>query len=106
MSVQNKLPIPRLQRERRNNGGRRISRACNPCRERKIKCDGSKPICSQCRGLGVASCFYSDSIVNQLRKELKSLRDENENYLNLLRDLRDELEEPIAERISKVIKVR
>ncbi|KAJ5559440.1 hypothetical protein N7513_001839 [Penicillium frequentans] len=66
--------------------------------------DAGKPVCSQCRGLGMASCFYSDSIVNRLQKELKSVRDENENHLNLLRDLKDELGEPIAERISKVIK--
>lgn len=103
--MQNKLPIPRLERERRYRGGGRTSRACNPCRERKAKCDGSKPTCSQCRSLGVTSCFYPESLVNRLREELKSVRDENENYLALLRDLKNELEEPIAKRISKVIKV-
>lgn len=53
----------------------------------------------------MTSCFYPESLVNRLREELKSVRDENENYLNLLRDLKNELEEPIAERISKVLKV-
>ncbi|KAJ5982088.1 hypothetical protein N7451_012188 [Penicillium sp. IBT 35674x] len=104
MRNQDKLPIPRLQRERRESGGRRTSRACNPCRERKTKCDGNKPICSQCRGLGVTSCFYPESLVNRLREELKSVRAENENYLNLLQDLKNESEEPIAEKISKGLK--
>lgn len=103
--MQNKLPIPRLPRERHDSGGRRTSRACNLCRERKAKCDGSKPICSQCHGLGVTGCFYPESLVNRLREELKSVRDKNENYLKLLRDLKNELEEPFAKRISKVIKV-
>lgn len=102
--MRNKLPIPRLPHKRRDGGGRRVARACNHCRERKTKCDGSKPTCSQCRGLGLTNCFYPESKVNRLQQELKSVHDETEKYEKLLRDLSQELEWPIAERISKVLK--
>ena len=104
--MQNKLPIQRLQRDRSGSGGRRTGRACNPCRERKTKCDGSKPTCSQCRVLGVADCFYPESIIIRLQKELELVRGKSESYEELLRNISEELEGPIAKRIAKVLKVR
>ncbi|KAF9260696.1 hypothetical protein L218DRAFT_1079168 [Marasmius fiardii PR-910] len=39
---------------------RKVSRACNGCRDRKIKCDGKKPACGSCAMYGVPSeCSYS-----------------------------------------------
>ncbi|KAL1867362.1 hypothetical protein VTK73DRAFT_4209 [Phialemonium thermophilum] len=39
---------------------RKIALACEPCRERKARCDGRKPICSTCerRSLGLEQCIY------------------------------------------------
>ncbi|KAH6623284.1 fungal-specific transcription factor domain-containing protein [Chaetomium tenue] len=52
--------------ERRNDRGdrqrrRKIPLACEPCRERKSRCDGAKPICSTCqrRSLPLHSCVYT-----------------------------------------------
>lgn len=104
-TMQSKLPISRIQRERSESGGRRIGRACNPCRERKTKCDGKKPTCSQCRGLGVANCFYPESIVIRQQQELELVRGQSERYEALLRNISKELEGPIAKRIAKVLKV-
>ncbi|KAJ9137102.1 Fungal specific transcription factor domain containing protein [Pleurostoma richardsiae] len=44
------------ERQRR----RKITLACEPCRERKSRCDGRKPICSTCehRSLGLEQCIY------------------------------------------------
>lgn len=45
-------------------GGRarrhKISLACEPCRVRKSRCDGGKPLCSTCerRGLALDRCVY------------------------------------------------
>ncbi|KAF5024521.1 hypothetical protein F66182_3461 [Fusarium sp. NRRL 66182] len=39
---------------------RRVSRACVPCRDRKLKCSGRRPTCSRCLGRGVA-CHYPTS---------------------------------------------
>lgn len=45
------------ERQRR----RKIVLACEPCRERKSRCDGRKPICSSCerRALGLEQCVYT-----------------------------------------------
>ncbi|KAJ1962418.1 hypothetical protein GGI12_002657 [Dipsacomyces acuminosporus] len=37
----------------------RVSRACDRCRRKKVKCDGSRPVCSHCQAIG-ASCTYLD----------------------------------------------
>ncbi|KND86222.1 hypothetical protein TOPH_09150 [Tolypocladium ophioglossoides CBS 100239] len=39
---------------------RKIPLACEPCRDRKSRCDGGKPICSTChrRALGLERCVY------------------------------------------------
>lgn len=38
---------------------RRIAKACNACRTRKLRCDGSRPTCSRCETNGI-DCFYAD----------------------------------------------
>ncbi|KAF5643412.1 transcription activator acu-15 [Fusarium tjaetaba] len=40
---------------------KRVALACDTCRERKIKCDGSKPVCNPCRKRGepAARCVYT-----------------------------------------------
>ncbi|KAJ2381557.1 hypothetical protein GGI05_005942, partial [Coemansia sp. RSA 2603] len=38
----------------------RVSRACDKCRRKKVKCDGKRPICTHCAALG-ESCTYLDA---------------------------------------------
>ncbi|PIA19022.1 hypothetical protein COEREDRAFT_27174, partial [Coemansia reversa NRRL 1564] len=38
----------------------RISRACDRCRRKKVKCDGRRPICTHCEAID-ASCTYMDT---------------------------------------------
>lgn len=52
-------------------------KACNLCRERKVRCDGEQPACEKCRRSG-DTCVYSP--VNKLTKAhlaqtIESLRD-------------------------------
>ena len=35
----------------------RTSHACEPCRDRKTKCDGERPSCRRCIGSGT-TCYY------------------------------------------------
>ncbi|KAI7905506.1 fungal-specific transcription factor domain-containing protein [Cokeromyces recurvatus] len=38
----------------------RVSKACEQCRRKKVKCDGSSPLCNNCQVLGL-SCLYKES---------------------------------------------
>jgi hypothetical protein len=43
---------------------RRISQACNPCRSRKMRCDGHRPACSRCQKKKGVQCVYEESSLN------------------------------------------
>ncbi|ORY04154.1 hypothetical protein K493DRAFT_59036 [Basidiobolus meristosporus CBS 931.73] len=38
----------------------RVSRACDNCRRKKVRCDGAQPICSNCKTIGI-ECTYNDT---------------------------------------------
>ncbi|CAO3623099.1 unnamed protein product [Cunninghamella blakesleeana] len=38
----------------------RVSKACEQCRKKKIKCLGSPPTCNNCKSLGL-NCHYLES---------------------------------------------
>ncbi|KAL2258219.1 hypothetical protein VTK26DRAFT_8564 [Humicola hyalothermophila] len=68
-------PERRGERQRRS----KIPLACEPCRERKSRCDGAKPICSTCqrRSLPLHQCIYT----------LENARTaSNEAYIRVLHD--------------------
>ncbi|KAG7404789.1 Transcriptional activator protein acu-15 [Fusarium oxysporum f. sp. rapae] len=58
------MDIPQAQEEEavaRPAKRKRVALACDTCRERKIKCDGSKPVCNPCskRGEPATRCVYT-----------------------------------------------
>ena len=62
-----KLPIKRLKQEpgepqarKEANRSTRVRQACEPCRQRKIKCHGEQPTCRHCHEVG-AKCYYESS---------------------------------------------
>ncbi|KAI0114070.1 fungal-specific transcription factor domain-containing protein [Nemania sp. FL0031] len=68
------------ERQRR----RKIPLACEPCRERKVRCDGAKPVCSACqrRGFSLENCLYTienartanrDSYIQTLHDRIRAL---------------------------------
>lgn len=100
-----KLPIPRLQQEGPESDGRRTSRACDTYRERKTKCDGNRPHCTQCLVQGVSNCSYSERKFVRQQKDLESNRRKIEGYEELLRNILVVFEGPIAQRIRRALKV-
>lgn len=54
-----KVPIPRTAQSTRWIARGRVSRACENCRDQKVKCSGNRPVCDRCRNTG-AACFYGD----------------------------------------------
>ncbi|BDD62685.1 hypothetical protein MAP00_007646 [Monascus purpureus] len=38
---------------------RRFAKACDPCRRRKVRCSGVRPVCARCSRLAI-TCVYAD----------------------------------------------
>ncbi|KAK9471866.1 uncharacterized protein V1510DRAFT_403911 [Dipodascopsis tothii] len=79
----------------------RISHACEPCRIRKTKCSGEKPICSHCRLVGI-SCYYGNNKRDRDKEELSSLRDKVDKYEQLLDRLIPTLSRSWQEQIAQI----
>lgn len=100
-----KVAIPRsTSRESASYRRRRSARACEPCRQRKIKCDGDKPVCRQCVETQI-SCAYLDIKRVREQKQLGVLGRRVEVYEALLREIEPEVEAGAARRIRRVLKV-
>ncbi|QNP95527.1 YALIA101S08e01772g1_1 [Yarrowia lipolytica] len=48
----------------------RVSRACEPCRKRKTRCDGQRPACNNCLGSG-RDCMYTEVVQKRKAKVTK-----------------------------------
>lgn len=100
-----KVAIPRLTgSDTFIHGRRRAARACQPCRQRKIKCDGIRPSCGQCAYHNYG-CNYEEVKRVRDQKQLGSLAKRVDTYEALLRDLEAEVDPPTARKIKKALKV-
>ncbi|PYI05676.1 hypothetical protein BO78DRAFT_397985 [Aspergillus sclerotiicarbonarius CBS 121057] len=98
-----KVAIPRTTSASSQSQRRRSARACEPCRQRKIKCDGNKPICRQCIDHNV-SCFFVDVKRVRDQKQLGFLGKKVEHYEQLLQDLEKEVDDNAARRIRRALR--
>lgn len=73
-------------RRKHRAGLSRIAIACERCREKKNKCDGATPVCSQCRRSG-AECIVVDRLTHrpQARGHVDALERENEELRKRIR---------------------
>jgi hypothetical protein len=69
-----KIAIPRLKKPAgtasnpaRLSGRHRVNHACEPCRQRKTKCSGERPVCAHCQDFKIA-CFYADGKRDRAKK--------------------------------------
>lgn len=88
-----------------NSAQSRIAQACDRCRSKKIRCDGTRPTCSQCANVGF-ECRTSDKLsrrafprgyTESLEERVRAL----ETEVAELKDLLDEKDEKI-ELLSKM----
>ena len=45
----------------------RVGHACEPCRHRKTKCGGERPVCRHCQDFKI-TCFYADGKRDRVKK--------------------------------------
>jgi hypothetical protein len=89
-----KIAIPRLKRSAEANasndgrvgGKHRVNHACEPCRQRKTKCSGERPVCRHCQDFKI-QCLYADGKRDRVKKQFGSMTDKVADYEKLLRDL-------------------
>ncbi|KIW44940.1 uncharacterized protein PV06_03374 [Exophiala oligosperma] len=101
-----KVAIPRLKRsidavgeEGNRQGGRhRVNHACEPCRHRKTKCSGERPVCRHCQDFKIA-CFYADGKRDRVRKQFGTMTEKVADYEKLLKDLMSRVPEADAKLI-------
>ncbi|OBZ84950.1 Nitrogen assimilation transcription factor nit-4 [Choanephora cucurbitarum] len=95
----------------------RVSRACDLCRKKKIKCDGAAPICGNCKAFQLGCSYqdttkkrgppkgYIEAIENRLHKLEGYLQDivvpdDDVRTIELLKELRAPLETSSGETIE------
>lgn len=57
-----KMPISRAKGQRQRAAGgnsTRVNQACQSCRQRRIKCNGERPVCKPCQDYDI-DCLYQD----------------------------------------------
>lgn len=99
-----KVAIPRIAVPNERQERRRAKRACEPCRQRKVKCNSQRPTCTQCAYAG-KRCAYEE--VKRVRNEekIKQLTKKVERYENVLQDLVGYVDAPTAHKIRRTLKV-
>lgn len=99
-----RVPIPRIKVEAKTRR-HRAARACEACRQRKVKCDGIQPTCLQCRELNI-TCVYSEVKRVRDQKRLEHFMRKADRLERTLRRLSAETEdETLLRRIRKALKV-
>ncbi|KAJ5220868.1 uncharacterized protein N7469_009755 [Penicillium citrinum] len=101
-SLNPKVPIPRSAYPRNFIVSRRVSKACENCREQKAKCTGNRPTCQRCQDAGIR-CFYGDGKGEKMLKELKTLTGQVEIYEGLLQDLYPLLDSSSAQHVDQTL---
>ncbi|KAI9786697.1 MAG: hypothetical protein M1816_007838 [Peltula sp. TS41687] len=84
----------------------RIAQACDRCRSKKIRCDGTRPTCSQCASVGF-ECRTSDKLSRRAfpRGYTESLEERVRNLETEVRELKEQLDQR-DEKIEMLQKMR
>ena len=105
-----KIAIPRLKRsteasasnDDRVEGRHRVNHACEPCRHRKTKCSGHRPVCKHCEDFKI-QCHYADGKRDRVKKQFGSMTEKVADYEKLLKDLRDRVSDEDANLIKAIL---
>ncbi|KAJ5366682.1 hypothetical protein N7541_000623 [Penicillium brevicompactum] len=98
-----KVPIPRTAQSTRWIARGRVSRACENCRDKKVKCSGNRPVCDRCRNTG-AACFYGDRKKEKTVKELKELTSQISALQSLVRNFYPTLDASSSQLVDQTLR--
>ncbi|CUS07415.1 unnamed protein product [Tuber aestivum] len=107
LSERAKVPIPRgraLSSRAAERKNKRASHACEPCRQRKTKCDVRRPVCTHCADYKI-NCYYGEGKREMARKRLQELEARTEAYEKLLKELLPGLDSAAQVTVQDALKV-
>ncbi|RDW74665.1 putative C6 transcription factor [Aspergillus mulundensis] len=101
-SQNSKVAIPRSVSSTAVSTRGRVSRACENCREQKVKCSGQRPSCQRCQESGV-QCSYGDRKREKLARRLSDLTARVESFENLLQNIYPNLDSLSAQYVEQIL---
>ncbi|OQE42180.1 hypothetical protein PENCOP_c004G07920 [Penicillium coprophilum] len=97
-----KVAIPRQLSTVTPPSNKRVSRACESCRQRKQKCNGKTPSCRQCEE-AKTPCIYPLKSREKTTKQIRSLEEQVQDYETTLKEVADQDNGEHAERIRDIL---
>ncbi|KAL2866436.1 putative C6 transcription factor [Aspergillus lucknowensis] len=85
-SLNSKVAIPRSVNSNAVSNRGRVSRACENCRDQKVKCTGQRPTCHRCQESGI-QCSYGDRKREKLTRRLSDLSARVRTFETLLQNI-------------------
>ncbi|CBF79522.1 putative C6 transcription factor [Aspergillus nidulans FGSC A4] len=101
-SLNSKVAIPRSVSSTAAPTRGRVSRACENCREQKVKCSGQRPSCQRCQESGI-QCSYGDRKREKLARRLSDLTTRVESFETLLQIIYPNLDSLSAQYVEQIL---
>ncbi|KAL4806403.1 fungal-specific transcription factor domain-containing protein [Aspergillus unguis] len=101
-SLNSKVAIPRSANTNAVSSRGRVSRACENCRDQKVKCSGQRPSCQRCQESGI-QCSYGDRKREKLARRLSDLTARVESFENLLQNIYPNLDSLSAQYVDQIL---
>ncbi|KAL3476266.1 fungal-specific transcription factor domain-containing protein [Aspergillus californicus] len=101
-SLNSKVAIPRSANTNTVPSRGRVSRACENCRDQKVKCSGQRPTCQRCQESGI-QCSYADRKREKLARRLSDLSARVQTFETLLQNIYPDLDSLSAQYVEQIL---
>ncbi|KAJ0417004.1 fungal-specific transcription factor domain-containing protein [Aspergillus carlsbadensis] len=101
-SLNSKVAIPRSASSITVPNRGRVSRACENCRDQKVKCSGQRPTCQRCQESGI-QCSYGDRKREKMARRLSDLSARVQTFEILLQNIYPNLDSLSAQYVEQIL---
>ncbi|CEL04455.1 hypothetical protein ASPCAL05585 [Aspergillus calidoustus] len=101
-SLNSKVAIPRSTSSNTVPNRGRVSRACENCRDQKVKCSGQRPTCQRCQESGI-QCSYGDRKREKMARRLSDLSARVQTFETLLQNIYPNLDSLSAQYVEQIL---
>ncbi|KAL3467401.1 fungal-specific transcription factor domain-containing protein [Aspergillus heterothallicus] len=100
--MNSKVAIPRSASSNTVPNRGRVSRACESCRDQKVKCSGQRPTCQRCQESGT-QCSYGDRKREKMARRLSDLSARVQTFETLLQNIYPNLDSLSAQYVEQML---